>query len=229
MAVVCKLTRVLKTGITPGKDVEGTTRAMLRYLNDGRNWTAFYVSLPIVRRRWGPAKVEFAKRCAKKAGLPQYGVVGVKLETALREAGAFDGIADKLLREYAESVKPRLVEPYQGWASLHPSLWRIYSAGRNRGLGDRPGLASGTYSKGSTLPSGAPSDHSVWPAMAFDLDIGPDTGWDNLPARLFAFEAAADENVEYVILGDRIHVKGQGWKPYTAGGHLNHVHCSGLR
>lgn len=223
------LTRTLKPGCV-GKDVEGFTRAMLRYLDDGKNWTAFYAALPVVRRRWGTAKVTLAKRCAAKAGLPQYGVGGPALETALRKAGAFDLKANQLLDAYAESVKPKLIEPYQGFESLHRSLWDIYSFGRRLNLGDAPRLASGTYAAGSTLPGGGKSDHAFYPAFAFDLDIGPDTGWANLPARAFALEAATRPEVEYVILGDRIHTNdGRGWHAYTAGGHLNHVHVSGNR
>ena len=219
------LTRTLKQGVTPGKDVEGFTRAMLRYLHDGRNWTAFYASLPVVRRRWGPAKVTLAKRAAAKAKLPQYGVGGPALEKAMRAAGAFDARANRLLDEYADSIKPKLVEPNQGFQSLHQSLWEAYSIGRRGGLSDL-----GTFNPDSRLPSGRASDHSVYPAYAFDLGFDPDTGWANEPARRVALAIAGRPEVEYVILGNRIWTNdGRGWHAYTAGNHANHIHCSGVR
>jgi len=219
------LTRTLKEGVPAGKDVEGFSRAMLRYLDDGKNWTAFYASLPVVRRRWGAAKVELAKRCALKAGLPQYGVGGPALEKALRAAGAFDLRANRLLDEYAESIKPTLVEPDQGFASLHQSLWEAYSIGRRGGLSDL-----GTFNPDSRLPSGRPSDHSVYPAYAFDLGFDPDTGWANEQARRVALALGGRPELEYVILGNRIWTNdGRGWHAYTSGGHFNHVHASGVR
>lgn len=217
------LTRILKLGVTSGKDIEGVTRAMLRYLDDGKNWRTFYASLPVVRRYYGPAKVNLAKRSAVKAGLPQYGVVGPQLETALRKAQAFDEKANQLLDEYAESIEPKLVEPKQGWGSLHRSLWPAYSIGRRAGFSDL-----GTYNSLSRLPSGRPSDHAVYPAMAFDLGIDPDTGWNNIKARYYVQKIVRLVEVEYVILGNRIWVN-RGWGTYRFGGHLNHVHVSGKR
>ena len=215
------LTRVLKTGVTPGKDVEGFTRGMLRYLNDGKNWLAFYASLPVVRRRWGPAKVELAKRCAAKAGLPQYGVGGPALETALRDAHAFDLIANRLMVEYANSLKPKLVEPKQGFQSLDRSLWQAYTLGRNAGLTDL-----GTYNPASTLPSGRPSDHSVYPAVAFDLGFTSDT---SAIAYAFFRSMIGRPEVEYVIYKNLIWSESKGVRSYTAGGHETHVHVSGHR
>lgn len=125
-----------------------------------------------------------------------------------------------------------LIEPYQGWASLHPSLHEAYSLGRHMGLGDGPGLASGTYNPSSTLPSGSPSDHSVYPARAFDLDIGPDTGWQNEPARAYFYALLGRPEISYQILGDRIFSRArasEGVRLYTSGGHANHIHVSGHR
>lgn len=218
------LTRVLKTGCV-GKDVEGATRAMLRYLDDDAGWKAFVAALPIVRRTWGPGKTRLAKRCAAKAGLPQYGVMGPGLERALRDAGAFDLKANQLLDQYADSVQPKLVAPLQGFDSLTRSLWQAYTLGRNAGLTDL-----GTHNPASTLPGGGPSDHSVYPAYAFDLGFSPQTGWANLQARAVALKLAGRPEVEYVILGDRIWTDdGRGWHAYTAGNHANHIHCSGHR
>jgi len=119
------LTRVLRTGCV-GKDVEGFTRGMIRYLDSGSAWKSFTVALPVVRRYWGPGKTTLAKQCAAKAGLPQYGIAGPALEDALRDAGAFDATANYLMYQYAQEQKPKLVEPLQGFSSLHPSLWGAY-------------------------------------------------------------------------------------------------------
>ena len=118
------------------------------------------------------------------------------------------------------------VEPLQGWRSLHPSLHYLFSAGRNMGLSDL-----GTYNPDSNLPSGAPSDHAVWPAYAFDLGVDPDTGYANPTGRAFFSLCVGNPAVEYVILGDRIASRNHGWhvRSYHGGGHMNHVHCSGVR
>jgi murein DD-endopeptidase MepM/ murein hydrolase activator NlpD len=100
------LTRILKTGCV-GKDVEGVNRAMLRYLEDDQGWRLYVAALPVVRRTWGAGKTRLAKRSAAKAGLPQLGVFGPKLETALRAAGAFDMKANKLIDEYNDAHPPK--------------------------------------------------------------------------------------------------------------------------
>ena len=118
------------------------------------------------------------------------------------------------------------VEPLQGWSSLHPSLHYLFSTGRTMGLSDL-----GTYNPGSTLPSGAKSDHAVYPAYAFDLGVDPDTGYANPVGRAFFHLCVGSPVVEYVILGDRIASRNYGWavRSYSGGGHSNHVHVSGLR
>jgi hypothetical protein len=120
-----------------------------------------------------------------------------------------------------------LIEPVQGFPSLHRSLHEAYSVGRRMGLSDL-----GTHNPASTLPSGAPSDHAVFPALAFDLGIEPDTGWENATARGFFMSMMGRAEVEYVILGDRIWSRprsSEGIRRYTGGGHENHVHVSGNR
>jgi hypothetical protein len=122
---------------------------------------------------------------------------------------------------------PTLIGPNQGFDSLHRSLHQAFSEGRRSGFSDL-----GTYNPDSNLPSGAPSDHAVYPAMAFDLGIEPDTGWKNLPARQFFYSMMGRPEVEYVILGDRIWSRpraSEGIRPYTSGGHWNHIHVSGNR
>lgn len=131
---------------------------------------------------------------------------------------------DLLLRDLEPPVV-QLVEPKQGFESLHRSLWQAFSEGRRRGLTDL-----GTYNPESQLPSGAPSDHAVYPAYAFDLGIDPDTGWANLKARAYAIWTAGRPEVEYVILGNRIWTsRTKFWGSYYNGGHMNHVHVSGHR
>lgn len=93
------LTRVLKLG-TVGLDVEAWARAAHRYLGD-RQLAAFSEQPAVVRRTFGPGKRSLAKKCAAKAGLPRYGVVGPALDRAMRDAGAYDQISDALLDEYA--------------------------------------------------------------------------------------------------------------------------------
>lgn len=119
---------------------------------------------------------------------------------------------------------PILIEPVQGWNSLHKSLWELFSIGRGMDLSDL-----GTYNPSSTLPSGAPSDHAVWPAYAFDLGVDPDTGYANPVGRAFFNIAMHRPEVEYVILGDKICSRSRGLHAYSGGGHQNHVHVSGNR
>jgi peptidoglycan hydrolase-like protein with peptidoglycan-binding domain len=121
-------------------------------------------------------------------------------------------------------LPPELIEPNQGFESLHISLREDFSLGRHMGLSDL-----GTYNPSSRLPSGAPSDHAVWPAMAFDLGVDPDNGYDNPTGRAFFTAMIGRPEVEYVILGDRIWSRAQGLHSYTSGGHGNHVHVSGNR
>lgn len=122
---------------------------------------------------------------------------------------------------------PPPIEPVQGFKSLHESLWEAYSLGRRMGLSDL-----GTYNPASTLPSGGPSDHSVYPARAFDLGIDPDTGWANEIGRAFFMAMVDRPEISYVILGDRIWSAArasEGIRPYGYGGHEGHVHTSGRR
>lgn len=141
-----------------------------------------------------------------------------------------DAYARLMYRTYVppkpKPVPPPLVEPKQGWASLHPSLHAAYSIGRTLGFSDL-----GTYNPASRLPSGAPSDHAVSPALAFDLGIDPDTGYDHDAARAYFHTLIGRPEIGYVILGERIWSRvraSEGVRRYTAGGHENHVHVSGL-
>lgn len=220
------LTRTLRLG-SVGADVEAWARGAHRYLHDGQ-LVAFSEQRPIVKRTFGVGKLLLAKKCAGKAGLPQYGVVGPELDKKMRKAGAYDLVSDALFQQYADSLEPPkpppLIEPNQGFSSLHHSLWQLYSDGRRLGLTDL-----GTHNRDSRLPSGSPSDHAVWPAMAFDLGISPDTGYEHPVGRKFFDMCVGKPEVEYVILGNRIWSRAQGLHAYTAGNHANHLHISGNR
>jgi hypothetical protein len=96
------LTRTLKLG-TVGDDVDGWARAAHRYLEDGQ-LAAYEKQRAIVRRTFGLGKRKLAKRCAAKAGLPQYGVVGPKLDQAMRSAAAYDALANMRIADHIEST-----------------------------------------------------------------------------------------------------------------------------
>lgn len=221
------LTRTLKVTAPPmaGLDVEAWARGAHRYLHTGQ-LKAYMAQRPVVRRTFGLGKRDLAKRCARQAGLPQHGVVGPHLYEAMNEAGAFDALSRDLFDRYA-ARHPAVIEPLQGLASLHPSLWGIYSVGRAMGLHDL-----GTYNPASRLPGGGLSDHAVYPACAFDLGVDPDTGYQHPVGREFFDLCMRRVEVAYVILGDRIYSKeraSEGVRVYSAGGHMNHVHVSGYR
>ena len=133
----------------------------------------------------------------------------------------------ELLHRYRRKHK-KLVEPRQGWSSLHSSLHLAYSLGRVRGFTDL-----GTYVN-------KPGDHG-WDdkrrmAMAFDLgreDRFLFKGWGYLKARKLALMYVKYHkplNIEYVILGRRIWSRSRPyWHPLTTGdtSHDFHVHVSG--
>lgn len=120
--------------------------------------------------------------------------------------------------------KPKLIAPLQGWASLDQRLWDHFSQGRLLGFSDL-----GTYNPASRLPSGAPSDHAVFPARAYDLGISPAIGYANPKARAYFNSLIGDPDIEYVILGDKIWSRARGLHAYTSGGHQNHIHVSGRK
>lgn len=217
--VVNKLIRQLRVGLY-GKDVEATKEAVYVYLGDDEALAKFRKQTTVTRRTFGVFFRTHVNRAHKQAGLPQSGVVGSRLEKRMRAANAFSVKGDKLLVEYAMSVH---VEPNQGYQSLHRSLWGAYSLGRHWGLSDL-----GTYNPTSTLPSGGKSDHAVYPAMAFDLGVDPDLGYQHPVGREFFKVMQTLPEVEYVILGDKI-AFGSTVRAYTAGQHMNHVHVSGNR
>lgn len=220
-----RLTRTLRVG-TYGADVEAAKRGMHRFLKTSQLYT-FHRQRRIVKRTFGDGAAKLTRRAQGLAELPVTGVFDRNLDMALRSAGAYDAAADALFDEYERSLtppKPVLIEPRQGFESLHRSLWEAYSIGRRAGLTDL-----GTYNPSSRLPSGAPSDHALWPAFAFDLGCSPQTGYENLVARRFFNDMVGKPEVNYVILGNKIWSRAAGLHTYTAGGHDNHVHVSGVR
>jgi len=202
-----------------GKDVRAVRRACLKFRGEPAS------KLPTSgQEAFGLGMRALVKRAQDEAVIDQSGVVGPFLMAALARAQAFDAYGLKLLDDYAASIKPKLVEPVQGFKSLHRSLWPLYSVGRSLGLSDL-----GTYNPASRLPSGAPSDHAVYPAYAFDLGVDPDVGYADQEGRKLFDLARADAAVEYVILGDKIWSQARGLHGYTGGSHDNHVHVSGRK
>jgi len=206
MTVDMKRLPTLRLGST-GKAVSIAKQGVHHWNAKKGNTTPFY----------GPFFLPLVKAFQKANAIPASGVIGPATWADLMRHLSASAKAQLPQRPAA----PPAVLPV---ASLHPSLWTAYSdALATRGL-----FSLGTYNPASRLPSGKPSDHAVYPAYAFDIGFDPDTGWYNPVARAYAERTARRSEVEYVILGDRIHIDGY-WKTYTAGGHLNHVHVSGRR
>ena len=129
----------------------------------------------------------------------------------------------QLLGRYREK-HGTLVEPRQGFHSLHEDLWLAYSMGRRRGFTDL-----GTYAR-------KPGDHGYMPAWAFDLGRKNRfffKGWNYLVARSLAklyVQHHRALNINYVILGRRIWSRSKPyWHPLTTGdtSHDFHIHVSG--
>ena len=106
-------------------------------------------------------------------------------------------------------------------------------SGLTSSLWDEAQLASGSfasqiqsYNPASKLPSGAPSDHAVYPAKAFDAMFSPAIGWAHGGARAFFQKMIGRAGIHYVILGDKIWSTDSGLHHYGLGGHENHVHVS---
>lgn len=219
------LTRTLKVG-SQGEDVRAVKRTVYRYLANGKLKDLIYKPLS-VQRTYGPLFAADVVKARKKAGFDLRPIVGPAFFDYLADKGAPDALAIQMLNNYRDKLpppKPKLVEPRQGFHSLHKSLWEIYSIGRHMGLTDL-----GTYNPASRLPSGRPSDHAVLPAYAFDLGIDPDTGYENPVGRKFFQMCTTRPEVEYVILGTKIWSRSKGLHRYTGGSHGNHVHVSGRR
>jgi hypothetical protein len=124
----------------------------------------------------------------------------------------------------------KLVEPVQGFDSLHESLWLAYSMGRRRGFTDL-----GTFVN-------KPGDHGWRPdiRMARAFDLGRTNrfffkGFNYLVARRYANLLAKNYRalgIRYIILGDRIWHRDVGkWEKFqnyaNDKSHDFHIHVSG--
>jgi hypothetical protein len=223
-----KLIRNLREGSSPGKDIYASKRIVFKYLGDEYSWKKLTSNLPFIRNKFISSFTKSVNKARIKSSLPQNGIMNNTLLEKMRAAGAVDSYSDKLLQDYAKEQLTKIVEPYQGFSSLHKSLWEVYSIGRNMGLKDGPGLASGTYNPGSRLPSGKKSDHAHLPSYAFDLDIVQYTGWNNLNARAYFNKIINRPEINYAILGNKIWSKSNGLNSYNYGGHENHIHISAV-
>ena len=205
-------------GPTNGKDVELVKNGIGRYEDN---------ILPKPKagysQNFGPPMEEAVRQIQRMEKLERTGIINQATFDVIW--GCMDAYRRLQYRRF-EPPKPKLelIQPKQGWNSLDRSLWLLYSQGRHMGLTDL-----GTYNPASRLPSGAPSDHAVYPAMAFDLGITPDNGFNNDIGRCYFYSAMHDANCEYVIIGTKIWSRERGLHEYTAGGHMNHVHTSGNR
>jgi len=201
-----------------GKAVEAAKRAHARAVGGGA-WRDFAAATPAVRRVYGPFFVRLIKKFQKAEGIPVTGRVDPA--TWSRLAPHLDAKGKALLGAPAEPDTKKYIQPYQGFGSLHAELWEAYTEGRMRGFLDGPGTASGTYAN-------KPGDHGYWPSWAFDLDIVVHTGQKNVKARAFFDWCVGKPWCNYVILGNRIWSRERGEHEYTAGGHENHIHVSGI-
>lgn len=227
-----RFTRVIGPGDT-GTDCEGVARALIREGSAGVTLAAFMEQKLERRRTWNAQHADWLRKYEAKLGHP-FSVDGIYGKAVHEELEPhFDAKAASLMAGYRPPPPP-LIEPRQGWGSLHSSLHAAFSMGRSMGLSDL-----GTYNPKSRLPSsGRLSDHATSktgatipssPAMAFDLGIDPDIGFEHDTARAFFWAMTSTRVVEYVILGNRIWTVEGGVHPYTFGGHEGHVHVSGFR
>ncbi len=218
-----RFTRAIALGME-GSDCEGVARALIREGSAGVTLAAFGKQTLARRRTWNEQKRDWLKKYETKLGDPFSvdGIYGRAIHERLEKH--FDVLAAKYMSEW-KPPPPPLIEPVQGFDALHRSLWDIYSVGRRMGLFDL-----GVYNPQSNLPSGAPSDHAVYPAYALDLGFDPDIGFEHDAARAFFYVALKRPEVEYIILGNRIGYRRTGLVSYYGyGAHSNHAHVSGNR
>ena len=132
------LTRILAvtSPATRGSDVEAVRRGTIRYLDDDKAWAAYVAQPTLEARTYGPRLAALVKRVEKAAKLKQDGVAGPRVDDVLRDAGAYDAVADRLLLRYqAAHAKPRLWYPQmQG-----PAQSICQGIHESAGLGDHPG------------------------------------------------------------------------------------------
>lgn len=214
--------RKLKKG-NKGQDVEAVGRALCKANASFMSIMVFSALPKRIRRTYGFKKMAAMRKFQKRHKLPVTGVYN--LETHKKLVRYFDLYAAHLYKGYSPPPPPpKLVKPRQGFSSLDKSLWEAYSLGRGMGMSDL-----GTYNPSSRLPGGGPSDHAVYPAMAFDLGISPTIGYNHPTARKYFNAMIGRPEIEYIILGNKIWSRGRGLHSYYSGGHENHIHVSGRR
>ena len=132
----------------------------------------------------------------------------------------------QLLERYLKKHK-RLVEPRQGFGSLHSSMHLAYSMGRRRGFTDL-----GTYVN-------KPLDHGwndkLRMARAFDLGREDKTFWQRQWGQLMTWRYVRllvrehkALGIDYVIYRDKIWSRRYGWHHYGPDrSHFWHIHVSG--
>ena len=207
-----------------GYDVEAAKRATYRLLANEAKWQGYLAQTKLTRTWFGGFFRRDLILLQRRLTAGSEGVFDRETLRAVEDAGGFDGTARALWLLQYQPPTPVLVEPKQGFRSLDSTLWEAYSVGRRLGLSDL-----GTYNPASRLPSGTPSDHAVFPAFAFDLGVSPQNGFDNPTGRRFFELMEGRPGIHYVILGDLIWSTEKGRHAYTAGGHENHCHVSGVR
>ncbi len=191
-------------------------RAVHRVLGVG-SLTTFASKPAVWRRSFGPVKKRQVAAAQRKLAAEANGMIGPATQSALTPY--LDAYARGLLKPAPPDVK--LTAPTQGFGSLSRKLWWVFSLGRGMGLSDL-----GTFNPQSRLPSGAPSDHAVFPARAFDLGFSRLT---RAAADRFFDELTGHPDVEYVIMEQKIWSRSRGLRVYTSGGHETHIHVSGRR
>ena len=132
----------------------------------------------------------------------------------------------ELLHRYLKKHR-RLVEPRQGFDSLHDSLHLAYSMGRKRGFTDL-----GTYVN-------KPLDHGwrddIRMARAFDLGRADGGFWRRQYGQLMTWRYVRmlvknykPLGIDYVIYRNKIWSRHRGWHYYGPDtSHFWHVHVSG--
>lgn len=162
------LTRQLKLG-TVGDDVDGWARAAHRYLEDGQ-LDEYEKQRQIVRRTFGVGKRTLAKQCAKKAGLPQYGVVGETLEQEMRDANAFDELADARVARHNRSQVDQELED----ARRLLAYCRTFTGGYRLGGGHGRPLA--TLDPDMDLDCSSSTSLALWKLGLYTDDVAQVSG-----------------------------------------------------
>jgi len=216
-----KLPRTLKLACY-GSDVDGVKRTVYRFIG-GSKLSLHVVHPDQVRRMFGPFFRIDVNVARGKLGLAKTGVVDQNMWYLLEKKNAPDAKALALIQYYAvDNPSPSIPT---GPSSLDRSLWPLFKMAQEREFTN-----SGIYNPDSRLPSGRPSDHALWPALAFDAGFTPQVGMANQKAKDFFDLVSGRPEVEYVICGGKIWSRSQGLHNYIESySHAGHIHVSGRR